>query len=436
MSVSKTFKDENVYWRDTSGRAPTSSLVNEGFACDVAIVGGGFTGLRAAIELAEAGVDVAVYEGGELGEGASGRSGGQVNPMLTIGKPVDVMRAIGRGYFERLAETALNSADELFGTLKKYDIKCHQRQKGWVRANHSAVAGKEARLNAKAWNRFGAGLEVLGSGADVAEMTGAQGYHSAVHCLSGGAIHPLRLVYGLADVAMAKGAKIFTKAKVSSLESRNDQSTLTVNGHKIRAKFVVLATNAYADNLLTGLKRSFLPLTPIQMATGKLTEQQIKGILPRNHTISDTRRLIMYARREPNNRIVFGGMGYRTPWGTVGGFQWMQQDVARIFPSLKLANWQFKWGGRIAVTDDRLPHLHEAGNGVIAGLGYNGRGVAMSMVMGRVLAQRVLGAKPLDLPFPITMVKPITFQRTQMLGSAVAMGWMPFKDMQEMKKGA
>ena len=199
----------------------------------------------------------------------------------------------------------------------------------------------------------------------------------------GGAVQPLSLVRGLAAAATAAGARVFRQAPVTATRRTGDRWELTAANRRIRAEWVILATNGYTDGLLSGLKRSLLPLTPIQIATDPLPEDQIGPILPRGHTISDTRRLIMYARREPGGQMVFGGIGYRRPLGGTGGFAWLLRDAARVFPSLQQVSWSHRWSGQIALTADLVPHFHEPAPGLIAGLGYNGRGVAMSLVMGR-----------------------------------------------------
>ena len=139
----------------------------------------------------------------------------------------------------------------------------------------------------------------------------------------------------------------------------------------------------------------------------------------------------MYARREPGNQMVYGGIGYRLPFGGIGGFSWLLADVKRIFPSLAGAKWTYRWGGQIALTNDRLPHLHEPQPNMIAGLGYNGRGVAMSIVMGRILAERVLGTAAESLPIPVTQIRAVPFRDTQVYGAGLAMSWMRLRDKLE-----
>ncbi|NNK16804.1 MAG: FAD-binding oxidoreductase, partial [Sulfitobacter sp.] len=405
-------QQSDAFWNVTAPVGEQGQSLGGDLTCDVAIVGGGFTGLRAALMLAEAGTDCALFEAGDIANGASGRSGGQVNPMLPVPKPDDLRAAVGPKYFETLAEAALRSADDLFELVERYQIQCEARQKGWLRADHCEAARRVSQENAKLWNKLGATFEFVGRD-DVTRMTGAQGYASGTVNTRGGAVQPLALTRGLDRVARAAGAKIFSHAPVGKLRREGDHWILAVNGHRVAARTVIIATNGYTDDLVPGLKRTLLPLTSIQIATEPLDADRLGPLCPEGHTISDTRRLIMYCRREPGGQFIYGGMGYRTPTGGIGGWSWLLKDAPRIFPSLKGVKWAYRWGGTVALTPDRVPHLFEPQSGLICGLGYNGRGVAMSLVMGREMARRALGAATEDLPFPVSSMKPYAFRDPQ-----------------------
>lgn len=352
--------------------------------------------------------------------------------MLPVARPEDLRAAVGDTYFERMAEVSLQSADELFALVKKHDIDCDARQHGWLRTDHCVSARDRARAAAKAWNAFGAGFEFI-DGEDVQRLSGSPAYSSGVLSPKGGAVQPLSLVHGLARAAVAAGASIAGNCEISSMQREAKGWVLEAGGHKIKAQWVVVATNGYTGRLVSGLRRSILPLNSIQVATDPLEDDLIGSILPGGHTISDTRRLIMYARREPGNQLVFGGIGFRWPTGRIGGFRWMLKDAKRVFPTLAGVNWRYRWSGQIALTDDRVPHLHEPEPGLIAGLGYNGRGVAMSLVMGRLMAERVLGKAPDALSIPVTGIKSIAFRDMQVFGAGLAMSLMHMRDRLEFR---
>ena len=398
--------------------------------CDVVVIGAGFTGLRAALELGEAGSRVVVLDAGDVGWGASGRNGGQVNPMLPFNTPDNLMKLVGPQYFERLTETSLNSADDLFALIKKYEIDCQARQKGWLRVDHCAQARKVSASNTEIWNRHGADMHLV-EGDEVARLSGSSIYQSGVISPRGGAVQPLSLARGLARAAMAAGVTIHGQSAVTGLSETSKGWTVTTASGKVSAEWVIFAANGYTDGLCDGLAQSIIPLVSIQIATDPLSPEQIESILPEGHTISDTRRVIMYSRREPDDRLVFGSVGKFGANEQFGGFDWLLRDAQRVFPQLGEVNWRFRWGGQIAITADRLPHFHEPRKGLIAGLGYNGRGVAMSHVMGLTLAQRVLGAPVESLPFPSTAIKSMPFRAIQMMGKGSVIQMMRMLDYLE-----
>lgn len=424
----------NSLWAKTAPAINACSPLREDISCDVTIIGAGFTGLRAALALAEAGSRVVVIDAGDVGWGASGRTGGQVNPMLPFNGPDQLQKLLSPTYFERLTEVSLNSADELFSLIRRYQIDCDARQHGWLRVDHCKKMRDVSWRNAQSWNRFGAGMTQV-DGPELERRSGSPVYQSGILAPKGGAVQPMALVRGLARAALASGVQIFGQTKALQLKQANAHWTVHTSGGNIRSEWVILATNGYTDGLLPGLARTVMPLVSIQIATDPLSEAQIGSILPDGQTISDTRRVIMFARREPGNQMVFGGLGQQLPNGEIIGFDWLVRDAIRIFPQLANVRWKYRWGGCIALTEDRLPHFHEPQKGLIAGLGYNGRGVAMSHVMGRVLAERVLGARPESLPFPISSVRKMPFRGIQMMGMGTAVWWMRLLDRLEVSHG-
>jgi glycine/D-amino acid oxidase-like deaminating enzyme len=417
-------------WVNTATQLDSNPALEGDASCDVVVVGAGFTGLRAALQLGEAGSRVIVLDAGDVGWGASGRNGGQVNPMLPFNTPDKLLKLVGPRYFDRLTETSLNSADALFALIKQYGIDCQARQKGWLRVDHCAQARKVSASNTEIWNRHGANMHLV-EGDEVARLSGSKIYQSGVVAPKGGAVQPLSLARGLARAALACGVTIHGQTPVTGLrESGKGWVVKTATGN-VSAEWVVFASNGYTDGLCSGLAKSIIPLVSIQIATDPLSPQQIDSILPEGHTISDTRRVIMYSRREADKRIVFGGVGELDANDQIGGFDWLARDAIRVFPQLGDVNWRYRWGGRIAITEDRLPHFHEPKKGLITGLGYNGRGVAMSHVMGLCLALRVLGAAHESLPFPSTAIKSMPFRAIQMMGKGSVIQLMRMLDYLE-----
>lgn len=404
--------------------------LNGDHRADVTVIGAGFTGLRTAIELAEAGTSVVVLDAGDVGWGASGRNGGQVNPMLPFNSPKQLRELVGPVYFERLTAASLSSADDLFAFIARHGIACQARQRGWLRVLHSPAARRKAEADLSEWNEHGAGMSLI-DGEDVTRLSGTRAYSSGVVAPRGGAVHPLMLAQGMATVARNLGVMIHGSSRAERLERKDGNWQVSTGAGRVSSDWVVVATNGYTDDLVGGLRRSIIPINPIQIATEPLPEKIISEILPEGHTISDSRRVIMYARREPDNRIVYGGLGKLDRNGVQSGFDWLQRDAVRVFPQLAGVSWSHRWGGQIALTEDHLPHLHEPRTGLLAGLGYNGRGVAMTNVMGKIMAQRVLGAAPDTLAFPMTKLRPFGLRALKQFGMGPAVGVMRTLDWLE-----
>ena len=375
---------------------------------DIVIIGAGYTGLSTALHLASAGASPLVLDAQSVGWGASGRAGGQVNPALPVATPDLLFKHIKAPFAQRLARLSLGSADFLFDMIGRYQIDCDARQKGWLRAHHSKKARANAERSIEKWRDFGADHHLCTS-AQTQSLTGSPIYHSAMLAPHGGLVHPLKLAQGLARAAEKQGAIICEHSPVTKIERQGGGWQLHTAKGTVTCRFVVHATNAYS-----GIMRPFTNMwqkqlhseivraSPIQIATDPLPDDIANSILPQGHSISDSRRMIMYARREPDNRIIYGSIGTRQSNGSLSGYEWLQKDAIRVFPQLRDVAWPYRWGGQIALTQDRLPHLIKLDEGMIAGMGYNGRGVAMANVMGKVLADYASGTKEEDLDLPVT----------------------------------
>lgn len=421
-------------WAATAVPAPETGVLAGDVVVDTAVVGAGFTGLRAALALAEAGQRTAVLDAHTIGWGASGRTGGQVNPLPPVHGPDKIAKLVGPAFFDRLADTMLGSADELFALIARYGIACEARQKGWLRVDHCPSAMRKARAIADAWNRHGAGIEHL-DGADLQREVGSTAFQSGTLMRKGGAIHPLSYARGLARCAMAAGASVYSDSPAIALDRKGPKWDVRTPRGRVMANSILLCANGYTDALWPRLAQSVIPLVSIQAATEPLPDSTAGSILPEGRTISDTRRTILYGRREPDGRLLIGSLGRLTQRGDRAAFDDMRREVERIYPSLKGSAWHYRWGGRIAVTRDHLPHLHEPEPGILAGLGYNGRGVAMATVMGRILAERVLGKAPSELPIPTSPIRTYAFHRFHEIGARALIWWMRTQDRREVARG-
>lgn len=195
--------------------------------------------------------------------------------------------------------------------------------------------------------------------------------------------------------------------------------TVRTDRGTVAARRALVCTNAYTGPFGGVLGRSVVPVTSVQVATARLSENVTRSILPENHAPTDTRHLIQYYRKTADGRFIMGGRGAKGEAGIRGRQHELRLAAAALFPQLGGVDWEHAWGGDVAMTLDGLPGLHRLGPNVMAGLGFNGRGVANATVMGTILADWALAVPDNALDYPVTVVKPIPFHSLRGAGVAL-----------------
>jgi glycine/D-amino acid oxidase-like deaminating enzyme len=392
---------------------------------EVVIVGGGYTGLSAALHLCETGVDVVVLDAAQLGEGGSGLNGGQVIPGVKH-DPDTLERMFGAVLGAQLVETVASGPDLVFGLIRKYQIDCEATRTGWIQpaTSDSALAAISSRV--AQWRRRGAPVELLDR-REVSRLIGSERYCGGWLDRRGGTVQPRSYLLGLARAVERLGGRIFTGSAVNKLESIGGHWRVQTHRGQVTAATAVLATNAYTDGLVDALRRSVVAVPSFQVATEPLTAALRSSILPERQGASDTWHLLRYFRLSADGRLVMGSRGFfgSTPMATAARHHY--RAVQEIFPQLQGLRYEYHWGGLVAMTSDHLPHMHELAPGLLAGLGYNGRGVAMATVMGRVLARRIQGVAPDALGFPAVPVRPIPLHRFSQIGVRLAVKYLQLR---------
>ena len=395
----------NCLWYETAESNPGfPSLIGDRSA-DVVVVGGGLTGVRTALGLAESGIEVVLLEARHIAWGASGRSGGQCNPIWRVA-PADLHSKFGPAAAERLVAATLTSADDLFADIARYGIRCDATQNGWVQAAHSRKSAKRLLDLQAGWSSAGAKIELLDRD-QVAAKTGSPEYRLALFHGNGGHVQPLSMTVGFAKAAQTQNARIFQFTPAESIERTGRRWIVKTPKGRISTDYVVLGTNAYSDGLVPGLRESIFPLTSAMVATDPLPKPLRTRILPNGATISDTRRAIYFARTDRDCRLLFGCLGSGDNVEVLGGLRRLRAGLSRVFPNAKDVPTRYCWSGRIALTRDLLPKLVEPAPGLLAALGYGGRGIVMTSLMAKALVKRVLGASESELPFPISRMERI-----------------------------
>ena len=373
----------------------------------VAVVGGGFTGLSAALHLAQAGVDVAVLEANEPGWGASGRNGGQVNPGLKY-EPDEIERDFGPELGARMVAFSGNAPNTVFDLVRQHQITCEGRQSGTLRAAYTAKHAAPLRPAAEQWQRRGAPVELLEQDA-VRTATGSDRYLCAMLDRRGGSVNPLGYARGLAEAAANAGATIHGSSPAQRIQRHGTKWSVQTPGGFVSADTLILATNAYTDALWPGLRRSIVPVFSGIIASEPLSDELAARIMPERSVLYENGAITVYYRLDASNRLLMGGRSPMRDLDDPAQFAWMVRYTTKLWPDLADVKWTHCWNGQLAVTTDHYPHFHEPAEGVLVSLGYNGRGVAMATAMGGELARRALGTPVPELNMPVTSIKEIPF---------------------------
>ncbi|MDU8943643.1 NAD(P)/FAD-dependent oxidoreductase [Ovoidimarina sediminis] len=397
----------NSLWTATANQPAPRPAVEGEVRADVAVIGAGFTGLSAALHLAEAGVSVAAADAQHPGWGASGRNGGQINVGLKDG-PAGIRAKFGEDWGGRMIRMAGEAGDLVFDLIARHNIACEATRPGWLRAAHTPKTLKGLHALAAEWDDHGGGMDVL-SRDRMAALTGTDAYQGGVIDRRGGVLHPLNYALGLAAAAEAQGARLFGDSPATAIEAHGTGYRVTTPNGAILAEKVLICTNAYSGDLDRPLAKSVLPVRSVQVATAPLSDNLAASILPEGNALSDTRRLLLYFRKDAQGRFLMGGRGTYNDASTERQIARLKRVSTELFPQLEGVEWPYAWGGFVALTCDHYPHLHQLAPGIMTGLGYNGRGVAIATAMGRVLARWAGGAAPDDLDFPVTALKPLPF---------------------------
>ena len=404
----------------------------ENARCEIAVIGGGFTGLSSAYHLAkDHGADVRVLDAAYPGFGGSGRNGGLVGPGGSKLERASMIRKVGMeetSRFESLQESAVELVAEILETEK---IDAEKTGKNEVLFFHKANRPAEYR------KKYGPNVHIMDRDACAAHGLAGPQVHGGILFPGCFGVHPLKYVRGLARAAQKHGVIIHDHAPVEGWRKEGGEHVLITPKGELRAKKVIIGTNGYtAEDTNPGLTGRVMPVLSNILITRPLTpeEQAAQGWTTTDSTF-DSRKLLHYVRLLPDGRFLFGGRGDwdASPAGKVRMRAYMEKQFSEMFPAWAGVEFTHFWNGFICMTYDLVPHIGNPQDDetVWSGLAYHGSGVAAATGTGKLMAGLAVGAATLEKDVPRIMRGvppkfPLPFQRTQYLRGAY--WWYRMKD--------
>ncbi|MCR4266881.1 FAD-binding oxidoreductase [Nitratireductor sp. ZSWI3] len=388
-------------WEKTAPPAPTTSPLHGENSTDVAIVGGGYTGLSAALHLAEAGVSVTLLEAEEMGFGGSGRNVGLVNAGMWV-MPDDLPAILGAAHGERLLTLLGEAPSVVFDLVRRHGIECEAEHRGTLHCAVGAAGARQLEERARQWAARGAPVRLLDA-AETAAKLGTAAYTASLLDERAGTIQPLGYARGLAAAAIKAGARLHSGSRVTRAEETGGGWRIFTGTGSLTASTVIVATNAYTSSPWRQVREELVHLPYFNFATPPLPDAVRRRILPERQGAWDTRQILTSFRWDRSGRFIFGSVGALKGAGLAIHRAWAERAMARLFPDLKGAGFEAGWYGQIGMTDNHLPKFHRFGRNAFGFSGYNGRGIGPGTVFGQALARLAMGSlSEAELPLPVT----------------------------------
>ncbi len=359
--------------------------------CDVCVVGGGYTGLSTALNLAERGYDTVLLEAKRVGWGASGRNGGQVGTGLNWQQA-----ALEKEFGDELAQRFWNITEqaklEVKNRVVQHNIPCDLKPGILAGAVTKGAAAAIKRNVLHLREKYGhLDLRYVESD-EIQSMLGTSNYYGGALDLSSGHLHPLNFAIGLADAATVAGVRIYEQSPVSGYSRTSNRFSIrTETGANVSASYLVFACNAYVDNLLPPISRYIMPIESFIVATEPLSVEQAREINRDDIAVYDSKFCLDYYRLSADRRLIFGGGENYIPNKEVDIAAQMKRRITHVYPQLKAVKIDYAWRGKIAITLNRLPSIGRIEPDLYYAQGFSGHGVALTNMTGKILAETIAG---------------------------------------------
>ena len=369
---------------------PEFPTLQDALDCEILIIGAGFSGLHTALKLTEAGAqNIAVIEASRIAWAASGRNGGQA----ILGWSSDmgpIEHDLGYGEALALWQDMEWAAQEIQDLPKRHGFDIDYRSGHlWCSVQAKKVTGLQHWVEEAQEKWHYEGLRFI-TKTELPLWIASERYQAAVLDQNGGHLHPLKLCYGMATSLQKHGVQLFEQTRALRYQHEQDHIVVTTESGRITCRQLVLACNAYVDQLAPQLNQKILPVGCFQVATEVLSEECLQAALPHNSCVTDNQFILDYFRRSADNRLLFGG-GCTYLGGMPKDINaFMRPLLARVFPQLADVNLEFAWGGHLDCSVRRTPDVGMDGN-VYWLQGYSGHGVLPTLAAARAVAEAILG---------------------------------------------
>ncbi len=377
------------WYAATATPLPRFPMLDGEASADVCVIGGGYTGLSAALHLAEAGFDVVLLEAQRVGWGASGRNGGQVGSGQRR-EQAWIAQRFGQATARALWDMAEEAKALVKRLVSRHEIPCDLKP-GVIHAACRKGEVGEFHAEAEALARDYGYREIVPLDRDgIRRELGTDAYHGGVLDWGAGHLHPLNFALGLAKAADAAGVRIFEESRVEAIGSGAHPEVRTSFG-LVRASHVIVAGNGYLGNLVPTVASRVMPINNFILATAPLGPEVAQELIRNDVAVADSRFVVNYFRLSGDHRLLFGGgesYGYRFPADIAG---LVRRRMLQVYPRLSETPVDYAWGGTLAITVDRMPAFQRLAPNVFSAGGYSGHGVALATLAGKLMAEAVQG---------------------------------------------
>lgn len=421
-------KPDTYYHATATEPLPSAPSLSQSLSADVCIVGGGYTGLSTALHAARRGASVVLLEESRIGDGASGRNGGQVHNGFRHDSQWFEAR-LGADFAREIWSLGIEAREHLDWLIRAYDIDA-QYVPGLLHLCHKRSYVPEARAYVEdVMSRHpDAGLRFIDAD-EARSLVASTNYFGGYLDNRSGHVHALNVALGIARGAQQHGARVFERTRAIALSRTGSGWEVHTTSGSVRADQVVLAGNGYLRNLQPTVEARVMPINNFVVATERLGRDVAEGLIRERRAVSDSRFVVYYFRITPDDRLLFGGgetYSYQFPKDIAG---MVRGHLLRVFPQLGNTRIEHAWGGTLAITTSRLPFVREIEPGLFNASGFSGQGIVMAPFTGKALAAALGGdRRQFDLlaRFPIGRFPGGKYLRWPVL--VAAMSWFALRD--------